>query len=79
MYGTCKELWRKFVLESVLCQAIWNYCNNISFNKTQFSHFLQVVLKTIRFHLYHVKERESMDFGCNRMETLAYDIFNQYS
>jgi hypothetical protein len=53
------------------------------FNKPKASSFLQVIPMTtprIRMcsYLQLVEQRDAMDSGCNCLEMVAYDLFNQY-
>ena len=65
-----------------LVWALWNCRNDMVFNKVGTAHFLQVIRMAtfwIREWSYLLPEvrQAHMDFGCNRLETVAWDIYNQ--
>lgn len=69
--GVCALLW-----------AIWHVRNNFIFNKMSFPSFLQVI--PIAIHWIHMwsylqspDERHAMDIGCNRLATVAQDMYNR--
>jgi hypothetical protein len=71
--GACALLW-----------AIWNTRNDFVFNKQKKYSFLQVIpLAThwIRLwsYLRPVEQRQDMESGCSRLETVARDLFSQCS
>uniref|UniRef100_A0A453MRL9 Uncharacterized protein n=1 Tax=Aegilops tauschii subsp. strangulata TaxID=200361 RepID=A0A453MRL9_AEGTS len=58
--GTCALLW-----------AIWNTRNDMIFNGTNFTNFLQVIYRATAWIrmlslLTHADFREPLDIGCNR-------------
>ena len=70
--GVCALLW-----------AIWHVRNDIIFNNSKVSSFLQVIplathwIRTWSF-LQPLERRQDMDFGSNRLELVAREFFNQY-
>ena len=71
--GVCALLW-----------AIWNVRNDYIFNRAQYLSFLQVVpLAThwIRMwsYLQPTEKRVVLATGCNRLESVARDLYNQCS
>jgi hypothetical protein len=69
--GVCALLW-----------AIWKVRNDFIFNKTAFPSFLQVIpLTTHWIHMWSflqpAEERLAMDIGCNRMATVARDLYSR--
>jgi hypothetical protein len=68
--GICALMW-----------AIWNCRNDIVFNKSTNSHFLQVIRMVTHWihewsYLLPEAQRTHMDSGCIRLEMVARDIFN---
>jgi hypothetical protein len=62
--------------------SLWNYKNDIIFNKKGTANFLQVIrMATHWIHewsfLLPEAQQTLMDSGCTRLETVARDIFNQ--
>jgi hypothetical protein len=71
--GACALLW-----------AIWNTRNDYVFNKTNKISFLQVIPLTTHWIrtwslLQPEERRQDMAIGCSRLETVARDLFNQFS
>lgn len=71
--GACALLW-----------AIWSTRNDFVFNKSSKTTFLQVISRTTHWirmwsFLQPEQQRRAIDFGCNRMETVAWDLFQQCS
>jgi hypothetical protein len=69
--GICALIW-----------AIWNCRNDLVFNKDRNAHFLQVIRMVTHWihewsYLLSETQRAHIDFGCNRLETVARDIYNQ--
>jgi hypothetical protein len=69
--GVCALLW-----------TLWNCRNDLVFNKTGHANFLQVIHKTTYWihtwsFLLPEGQRESMDSGCGRLETVARTIYSQ--
>jgi hypothetical protein len=65
-----------------LMWAIWNYRNDLIFNKGPNAHFLQVIRMVTHWihewsYLLPEAQHAHMDSGCNRLETVARDIYNQ--
>ena len=63
--------------------TIWNTRNDLIFNGTKFTNFLQVIYKAttwIRMWLLltHADYREIMVIGCSRWETIARAIFSRF-
>jgi hypothetical protein len=80
--------WRKKSKEQIrtgicaLMWAIWNCRNDMVFNKSTNSHFLQVIRMITHWihewsYLLPESQRAHMDSGCTRLETVAQDIYNQ--
>ena len=70
--GICALLW-----------AIWNTRNDMIFNGTTFTNFLQVIYRAIAWIrmcslLAHADHRGPMVIGCNDWETVARAIFNRF-
>ena len=66
-----------------LLRAIWNTRNDMIFNRTTFTNFLQVIYSAtawIRIWslLTHADYMELMVIGCSRWETIARAIFSQF-
>jgi hypothetical protein len=71
--GACAFLW-----------AVWNMRNDYIFNKAKQNSFMQVIpLATHWIHMWSslqpMDKRQEMDFGCNRLELVARDLYNQSS
>ena len=71
--GTCALLW-----------AIWNIRNDIIFNNAKKSSFMQVIplaIHSIRMwsYLQATDKHAVLDIGCNRLLSVARDLYNQYS
>jgi hypothetical protein len=69
--GVCAVLW-----------AIWNMRNDTVFNKPTKQPFLQVLPMVIHWirtwsYLQSEEQRDVMEYGCNRLETVARDFFSQ--
>jgi hypothetical protein len=69
--GVCALLW-----------AIWTVRNDVIFNRKSFPSFLQVIpLATHWIHTWSYLQPEDvhqdMDIGCNRLATIARDLFNR--
>ena len=69
--GTCALVW-----------SLWNYRNDIIFNKRANTNFFQVIHMATHFihewsFLLPEAQRASMDFGCSTLETVARDIYNR--
>ena len=69
--GVCAVLW-----------AIWNYCNDVIFNKFVNTNFLQVMHRAAYWinlwsFLLPADQRGSMDTGCTRLMTVVRAISNQ--
>jgi hypothetical protein len=63
--------------------AIWHVRNDFIFNKACFPTFLQVIPLTVHwihmwYYLQPAEQREDMDIGCNRLETVARDIYSRF-
>jgi hypothetical protein len=74
--GTCKSVKAKRPIDvCALVWSIWNYRNNVIFNKIENAQF---------FTYYHTGSTQGltswhhayMDYGCNRLPTVAWDIYN---
>jgi hypothetical protein len=70
--GVCAIIW-----------AIWNARNDKVFNKTRVSPLLQVIPVATHWicmwsYLQPVEFRQAMVIGCNRLETVARDLFSQF-
>jgi hypothetical protein len=68
--GVCAIVW-----------ALWNARNDHVFNKPKALSFFQVIPMATYWirtwsYLQTVEQRDAMDSGCNRLETVARDIFN---
>ena len=68
---------------SALFWAIWDTRNGMIFQGKKLNNFLQVIYRaTSWIHtwslLNHVDNREHMDIGCNRWETVARAIFSRF-
>jgi hypothetical protein len=71
--GACALLW-----------AIWNTRNDFIFNRETKSSFLQVIPRTTHWIrtwslLQPMEQRSATKFGCNRLETVTWDLFSQFS
>jgi hypothetical protein len=69
--GVCAVLW-----------AMWNVQNDFIFNKPKKPTFLQVISMATHWicmwsYLQQVEERDAMNSGCNHLETVARDLYNQ--
>jgi hypothetical protein len=69
--GVCAVLW-----------AIWNMRNDTVFNKPTKQPFLQVLPMVIHWirtwsYLQSEEQRDVMEYGCNRLETVARDFFSR--
>ena len=69
--GTCALVW-----------SLWNYRNDIIFNKRANTNFFQVIrMATHMIHEWSVlrpeAQRASMDSGCSILEMVARDIYNR--
>jgi mannosylglycoprotein endo-beta-mannosidase len=67
---------------SALLWAMWHVRNDLTFNKTKNVSFLQVIALATHWTrswlcLQPVAQRQDMDFGCNRLETVARDLFSR--
>jgi two-component response regulator (ARR-B family) len=67
---------------SALCWSIWNCRNDIIFNRSKGSTFLQVIRLAVHWIqlwscLLPSDQREPMDIGCTRLLTVAQDFFSQ--
>jgi hypothetical protein len=65
-----------------VCALIWALWNYMIFNKTGTAHFLQVIrMATHGTREWSCLSPEAqwvhMDFGCNRLEMVAWAIYNQ--
>jgi hypothetical protein len=63
--------------------AIWNTRNDLIFNGTQFTNFLQVIYKATTWirmwsSLTHADFRELLVIGCNRWEMVARAIYSRF-
>jgi hypothetical protein len=62
--------------------AIWYVRNEFIFNKSYFPTFLQVIPLAIHWiHMWSYRpeeQRRNMDIGCNRLETVARDIYSRF-
>ena len=70
--GVCALLW-----------AIWNCRNDLVFNRTSSTHFLQVLFRATALIrtwslLTPTEARERLVTGSVRWETVAWDIFNRF-
>jgi hypothetical protein len=70
--GACAIVW-----------ALWNSRNDHVFNKPKAPSFLQVIPMATHWirtwsYLQPLEQRDVMDSGCNRLETVARDLFNQF-
>jgi hypothetical protein len=69
--GVCAVIW-----------TIWNTRNDHIFNSKKKSNFLQVIPMVTHWirtwsYLQQEEQREAMDSGCNRLETVAQDLFSR--
>ena len=68
--GACALLW-----------AMWNIRNDYIFNRAKKTSFMQVIpmatnwIRTWSF-LQSMDKRGAMDFGCNRLEAVASDLYS---
>jgi hypothetical protein len=63
--------------------AIWHVRNGFIFNKSCFPTFLQLIPLTVHWiymwsYLQLAEQRQDMDIGCNRLETVARDIYSRF-
>jgi hypothetical protein len=77
-----KELIQVIVGECAVIWAIWNAGNDFVFNKSKKNSVLQVIpMATHWIHIWSYlqqeKQREAMNYECNRLETVAQDLFSQ--
>lgn len=68
---------------SAVCWSIWSCSNNLGFDKKKASNFLQVILQATHWiHtwslLHQTDAPDSLEFGCNRLKTVAQDFFNRF-
>jgi hypothetical protein len=69
-----------------VCAIVWalrNTRNDHIFNKPKAKSFLQVILIATHWlrtwsYLQPVEQRDAIDSGCNHLETVARNLFNQY-
>jgi hypothetical protein len=69
-----------------VCAIVWalrNARNDHIFNKPKAKSFLQIILMATHWlrtwsYLQPVEQQDAMDSGCNRLETIARDLFYQY-
>jgi hypothetical protein len=66
---------------SALCWALWNCRNDVIFNRSKGTNFLQVISLAAHWiklwsYLLPVDQRESMVIGCNRLLTVAQDFYS---
>ena len=71
--GVCALLW-----------AIWNIRNDYIFNNAKSFSFMQVIpLATHWIRMWSVlqstEKRGALDIGCNQLELVARDMYNQFS
>jgi hypothetical protein len=71
--GVCAFLW-----------ALWNVQNDYIFNRAKQNSFMQVIpLATHWIRMWSflqlMDKRQEMDFRCNRLELVAWDLYNQSS
>jgi hypothetical protein len=69
--GVCAVIW-----------ALWNTRNGFVFNKPNKNSFLQVIPMATHWicmwsYLQQEEQREAMDSTCNRLETVARDLFSR--
>jgi hypothetical protein len=68
-----------------VCAVLWAMCNtlyDLIFSKPETPSFLQVIpIVTHWIHMwsYLQQQRDEMDFGRNRLEKVARDLFNWYN
>jgi hypothetical protein len=70
--GVCAIIW-----------AIWNARNDHVFNKPRASSILQVIPVATHWirmwsYLQPAEFRKAMNIGCNRLETITWELFNQF-
>ena len=70
--GVCALLW-----------AIWNVRNNYIFNRAQSYSFMQVVPLATHYRMWSylqpTEKRAALATGCNQLESVARDLYNQCS
>ena len=71
--GVCALLW-----------AMWNIRNDYIFNKAKIHSFMQVIPMTTHWihmwsYLQSTERRNEMVSGCNRLDTVARDLYTQCS
>jgi hypothetical protein len=85
LYGNAKhDKARIRVGACALIWAIWNTRNDFVFNKQNNTSFLQVIPRATHWirtwsYLLSEEQRQDTEYGCNRLETVARDLFNQCS
>jgi hypothetical protein len=67
-----------------LLWAMWNTRNDYIFNNAKSTSFMQVIPMATHWIrmwscLQPTEKREDLDIGCNRLEKVARDIYNQFS
>jgi hypothetical protein len=66
-----------------ILNAIWHVRNDFIFNKSCFPTFLQVIPLIVHWihmwsYLQPAEQHQDMDIGCNRLETVARDIYSRF-
>jgi two-component response regulator (ARR-B family) len=69
--GVCALVW-----------TIWNFRNEVVFNKCANPNFLQVIHRAASLihlwsYLLPIEQREPLDTGCNRLMAVVWTIFNK--
>jgi hypothetical protein len=77
-----KDLIQVWVGVCAIIWAIWNTRNDFIFNKPKKHSFMQVISLATHWirmwsYLQQEEQREAMDSGCNRLETVARDLFSR--
>jgi hypothetical protein len=80
------QIWEKNIRFGIcaILSAIWHVRNGFIFNKSCFPMFLQVIpLATHWIHMWSylrsADQRRDLDIKCNRLETVAWDIYSRFS
>ena len=65
---------------SALCWSIWLTRNDIIFNRSKGTNFLQVIFRAVHWiqqwaYLLPEVQRKDMDIGCNRLLMVAHDFY----
>ena len=71
--GVCALLW-----------AIWNIRNDYIFNNAKSSSFMQIIPLATHWirtwsYLQSMDKQGALDSGCNRLELVARDLYNQFN